>query len=115
MIVVIFEVWPAEGQQDTYLDLAKKLKNDLLLMEGFISIERFVSLAEPSKLLSLSFWENEEAVKHWRTFEAHRETQALGRQFVFKDYHLRVAEVFRDYGMKERSQAPTDSQTHCER
>lgn len=109
MITVIFEVWPAEGQQDTYLDLAASLKDDLLDMPGFISIERFASLTDPAKLLSLSFWEDEAAVQRWRNVEFHRETQAKGRSYVFRDYRLRVAAVMRDYGMTDREQAPADS------
>jgi len=115
MIAVIFEVWPAEGQRDTYLDLAAKLKTDLITMEGFISIERFASLADSTKLLSLSFWEDETAVQRWRNLEAHRETQTLGRRFVFKDYRLRVAGVSRDYGMNQRAQAPADSRAQHDR
>ncbi|WP_425148202.1 antibiotic biosynthesis monooxygenase family protein [Deinococcus sp.] len=112
MIAVIFEVWPAEGEQNTYLELAANLKADLAHREGFISIERFASLTEPEKLLSLSFWEDEDAVQKWRIFETHRETQSLGRQFVFKDYRLRIAEVARDYGMNQRTQAPADSRAY---
>ncbi|BCP52550.1 antibiotic biosynthesis monooxygenase [Kaistia sp. 32K] len=109
MIAVIFEVWPAEGERQVYLDLAAALKADLQAMDGFISIERFESLAEPGKLLSLSFWRDEEAVKAWRNRPAHRETQARGRNGVFADYRLRVASVLRDYGLDERAEAPGDS------
>ncbi len=109
MIGVIFEVWPAEGQRDNYLDLASRLRSDLFQMDGFISIERFQSLSEEGKLLSLSFWRDEEAVKNWRNQEAHRMTQAKGREGVFNDYRLRVAEVNRDYGMTCRVEVPPDS------
>ena len=109
MIAVIFEVWPAEGQQDNYLALAADLKSELLEMDGFISIERFESLAEPGKLLSLSFWRDEQAVAGWRNQMHHRETQAKGRDGIFQDYRLRVAQVLRDYGLENRTQAPEDS------
>lgn len=113
MIAIIFEVWPAEGQRQHYLDLAAQLREELVQMDGFISIERFESLTEPGKMLSLSFWRDEEAVKAWRNLGAHRRTQAKGRAGVFKDYRLRVAGVIRDYGMFEREQAPEDSRaTH---
>lgn len=111
MIAVIFEVWPAEGERQHYLDLAAALRADLLQMDGFISIERFESLAEPGKLLSLSFWRDEAAVAAWRNRTAHRATQAEGRAGVFHDYRLRVAGVLRDYGMTERDQAPEDSRS----
>ncbi|OYU47792.1 MAG: antibiotic biosynthesis monooxygenase [Rhizobiales bacterium PAR1] len=110
MIVVIFEVWPAEGERDTYLDLAAALREELVQMDGFLSIERFQSLAEPSKLLSLSFWRDEAAVAAWRNSDAHRSTQRSGRNGVFRDYRLRVAGVIRDYGLHERTAAPLDSQ-----
>ena len=109
MIAVIFEVWPAEGRRDAYLGLAAALRADLERMDGFISVERFESLTEPGKLLSLSFWRDEEAVRAWRNRPDHRATQAKGRGGVFRDYRLRVAAVVRDYGMSEREQAPDDS------
>jgi len=109
MIAVIFEVWPAEGRREAYLSLAAALRADLERMDGFISVERFESLTEPGKLLSLSFWRDEEAVRAWRNRSDHRATQAKGRAGVFRDYRLRVAAVIRDYGMSEREQAPNDS------
>lgn len=109
MIAVIFEVLPAEGQQQAYLDTAAALRPLLAQVDGFISIERFQSLSTPGKLLSLSFWRDEEAVARWRQLEAHRQAQALGRAAVFQDYRLRVASVVRDYGLGDRAQAPPDS------
>ena len=109
MIAVIFEVWPsAEGRQQ-YLDLAAALRPLLDEVDGFISIERFSSLSEPGKLLSLSFFRDEAAVAQWRRLEAHRAAQSAGRQGVFDDYRLRIAMVVRDYGMLERQQEPGDS------
>lgn len=109
MMAVIFEVTPAPGQRGAYLDAAAALKPLLAQIDGFISIERFESLATPGKLLSLSFWRDEEAVARWRQQEAHRSTQAAGRQHIFADYRLRVAAVVRDYGMNDRAEAPGDS------
>lgn len=109
MIAVIFEVWPAEGEFDHYLDLAAELKPELEQIDGFISVERFQSLTDSGKLLSLSFWRDEEAVQNWRNRPSHRATQAKGRAGVFKDYRLRIAGVIRDYGMNDRAQAPKDS------
>lgn len=114
MIAVIFEVWPADGERQAYLDLAAALREDLMGMDGFVSVERFQSLSDPGKLLSLSVWRDEEAVRAWRNRPAHRSTQAKGRAGVFRDYRLRVAGVLRDYGMHERHQAPADSlAVHC--
>jgi len=110
MIAVIFEVHPAQGQMENYLDIAAEMRSLLEGIDGFISIERFQSLSEPAKLLSLSFFRDEDAVKQWRTLTAHRGAQAKGRSRVFSDYRLRVADVMRDYGMHERGQAPSDSQ-----
>jgi heme-degrading monooxygenase HmoA len=109
MIAVIFEVVPAEGRTQQYLDTAAALKPVLERIDGFISVERFQSLANPGKLLSLSFWRDEAAVREWRSQEAHRGAQAAGRSGVFEDYRLRVAAVVRDYGLHEREQAPGDS------
>ena len=109
MIAVIFEVWPAAGRKQTYLDIAAELKPDLEKIDGFLSIERFQSLTDDSKLLSLSFWRDEAAVKAWRTLEHHRQAQHAGRSGVFRDYRLRVASILRDYGMNERAEAPADS------
>jgi heme-degrading monooxygenase HmoA len=109
MIAVIFEVWPKAGHKQQYLDLAAALRPQLERIDGFISVERFESLYEPGKMLSLSFWRDEAAVQAWRNVEAHRVAQAKGRAEVFTDYRLRIASVSRDYGMSERAQAPSDS------
>jgi len=109
MIAVIFEVWPKAGHLDDYLDIAASLRPLLEQIDGFISIERFESLSSSGKLLSLSFWRDEDAIAAWRRLEAHRAAQAQGRAAVFDDYRLRVASVVRDYGMRERDQAPPDS------
>jgi heme-degrading monooxygenase HmoA len=109
LIAVIFEVWPAEGRADDYFDIAAALRSELERSDGFISIERFESVTTPGKFLSLSFWRDEESVRRWRNVEEHRGAQARGRSGIFADYRLRVASVVRDYGMREREQAPTDS------
>lgn len=109
MIAVIFEVWPAEGESETYLGLAAALREELGQIDGFLTIERFQSLAEPGKLLSLSFWRDEAALAAWRNSHAHRATQARGRKGVFSDYRLRVASIIRDYGLNARAEAPADS------
>lgn len=109
MIAVIFEVWPAEGRAGEYFDLAATLRSDLERIDGFVSVERFESLTNKGKYLSLSFWRDEAAVRAWRNLEGHRKAQAKGRGGVFADYRLRVATVLRDYGMRERGEAPTDS------
>jgi heme-degrading monooxygenase HmoA len=109
MIAVIFEVWPKPGHKQQYLDLAAALRPQLERIDGFISVERFESLYEPGKMLSLSFFRDEAAVQAWRNLEAHRAAQAKGRAEVFADYRLRIAGVIRDYGMSEREQAPPDS------
>ena len=101
MIAVIFEVIPVTDSKAAYLDIAAQLRPELDQVDGFISIERFQSLADPKKLLSLSFWRDEEAVAQWRNLE--------GRASLFADYRLRIAKVSRDYGKFERAQAPDDS------
>ncbi len=109
MVSVIFEVWPHPDHRAGYLDWAAQLKEELLKMEGFISIERFQSLTDPGKLLSLQFWRDDACLTAWRNLEAHRAAQSAGRATMFRDYRLRIAEVTRDYGLKERAEAPGDS------
>ena len=106
MIAVIFEAEPSEQGRDAYLEHAARLAPILAQMEGFISIERFQSLVAPGKLLSLSFWRDEESVRAWREHPEHRDTQRAGRAGVFTDYRLRVASVARDYSLYDREQAP---------
>ncbi|MGQ9368377.1 antibiotic biosynthesis monooxygenase family protein [Azospirillum sp. ST 5-10] len=106
MIAVIFEVRPAPGARAGYLDMAARLRPELEAMDGFISVERFQSLTDPDKLLSLSIWRDEAAVAAWRAHEGHRRAQTVGRGGVFADYRLRVAAVIRDYGLDDRTQAP---------
>jgi heme-degrading monooxygenase HmoA len=109
MHAVIFEVWPKEEDRQEYLDIAAALRPTLEKMDGFISIERFQSLTDPSKILSLSFWRDDAAIAGWRQVESHRMAQAKGRGETFRDYRLRIAGVIRDYGMQERDEAPQDS------
>ena len=109
MIAVIFEVEPAEGRRDAYLGIAADLRPLLDGIDGFISIERFQSLVDKNKVLSLSFWRDEEAVTAWRNTEEHRQAQKAGRGGIFAGYRLRIAHVVRDYGMTERAEAPADS------
>lgn len=109
MIAIIFEVWPADGRRDHYLARAAALKAELEAMDGFISVERFESLSEPGKMLSLSFWRDEAAVAQWRNHADHAQAQKAGRGGIFSDYRLRVAGVIRDYGKDlRRDQAPDD-------
>jgi heme-degrading monooxygenase HmoA len=110
MIAVIFEFTAAPGRRQEYLDLAAGLNDEVRKIDGFLSIERFQSLGDGEKFVSLSFWRDEEAVRKWRNLQKHREAQAKGRGGIFKSYRLRVAEVLRDYTHAERAQAPSDSQ-----
>jgi heme-degrading monooxygenase HmoA len=109
MIAVIFEVWPKPEHRQDYFDIAADLKPQLQSIDGFISVERFESLTETGKILSLSFWRDEAAVAAWRNTMEHRRAQARGRGKILADYRLRVAGVARDYGMREREEAPKDS------
>ncbi len=109
MIAVIFEVLPHPDQKQVYLDTAADLRRHLEQVDGFISIERFESLTQPGKILSLSFWQDEQAVEQWRNLDVHRRAQSAGRQRIFADYRLRVAQVIRDYGLNDRLEAPDDS------
>jgi heme-degrading monooxygenase HmoA len=106
MIAVIFEVVPAEGRKERYLDHAARLRPELEKIDGFISVERFASLTDDGKVLSLSFWRDEAAVIAWRRHAEHQAAQGRGRHEVFEDYRIRVAEVVRDYGLTERAEAP---------
>lgn len=109
MIAVIFEVVPHPDRKGDYLDTAASLRPLLDEIDGFISIERFESLTQPGKMLSLSFWRDEAAVEQWQCMEQHRAAQSKGRGGIFEDYRLRVAGVMRDYGMFDREQVPADS------
>lgn len=109
MIAVIFEVEPHDGCLQPYLDIAADLKPLLAQIDGFVSIERFQSLADATRILSLSFWRDEAAVAAWRRLEPHRAAQVQGRDHLFRDYRLRIASVVRDYGMAHREEAPADS------
>ena len=106
MMAVIFEFWPKDGQTGRYLDLAAEMRREVEGIDGFISVERFESIYEKGKYVSLSFWRDERAVKAWREQLRHRAVQGLGRAEIFANYRLRVASVLRDYGPDDRAQAP---------
>ena len=106
MHVVLFEVEPEAGREQHYLEIAARLRPELEKIDGFISIERFRSLSQEGKILSLSFWRDEEAIARWRQQEQHQMAQRAGRDRIFRDYRIRVATVMRDYGMYEREQSP---------
>jgi heme-degrading monooxygenase HmoA len=109
MYAVIFEVYPTKEGKEEYLKIASTLKEFLQNRKGFISIERFQSLIDENKLLSLSFWENEESIEIWRNLFEHRIAQDRGNGGIFQDYRIRVAKVQRDYTKENRTQAPKDS------
>lgn len=109
MIAVIFEVLPRPGHAQRYFDIAAELKPMLEDIDGFLSVERFESLSQPGRYLSLSYWRDEQAVRAWRNHALHRAGQREGRAVVFEDYRICVAAVLRDYGLRERAQAPADS------
>lgn len=112
MIAVIFEVTPNKEGKEQYFATAAKLKRSLHQIDGFISVERFQNVENPEAYLSLSFWRDETAVSQWRNTIEHRHAQAKGRNSLFADYRLRVANVVRDYGLKERAQVPDDRRVH---
>ncbi|MEX3008582.1 antibiotic biosynthesis monooxygenase [Hoeflea sp. TYP-13] len=109
MIAVIFEVEPHPEKRGQYLDIAAALRPELEKIDGFVSVERFQSLTNENRILSLSFFRDDEAIKNWRNLETHRAAQDKGRSELFKNYRLRIAGVMRDYGMIDRDQAPSDS------
>lgn len=109
MIAVIFEVVPHADKKQNYLDMAAKMRPLVEQIDGFLSVERFQSLTDPDKLLSISFFRDEDALNEWRRLTEHRQAQKAGRTSYFLDYRLRVAHVLRDYGMEERAEAPEDS------
>jgi len=112
MTAVIFEVKPPDDQRPRYFDIAATLRPLLSEIEGFIAVERFQSLSDGRRILSLYFWRDEAAVTACPNLEPHRAAQAAGISGVFRDYRLRVAEVTRDSGMTARDQAPAASARH---
>ena len=106
MIAVIFEFNPDPAHSEQYFDLATKLQDKVEKIDGFISIERFQSLADENKFVSISFWRDQDAVDTWYQVPDHRNAQEEGRQGIFKDYRIRVAEVFRDYDMAQGRPVP---------
>ena len=109
MYAVIFEVNPKAEGKDEYLKIASEIRKFLENQEGFISVERFQSLVDEGKVLSLSFWEHENAVSKWRNTLEHCVAQRKGKSDLFHSYRIRVAKVVRDYTESDRTEAPTDS------
>lgn len=103
MIAVLFEADAVSKHQDRYLQLAGELRPELDNVKGFISIERYQSLSSEGKILSLSWWENEEAVLEWKNNMRHQSAQKEGQQTIFAQYRIRVVNVLREYSSENRS------------
>ncbi len=103
MMVVVFQVTMRDGRTQDYFDLAAELRPELERVDGFISVERFRSLAEPGRYVSLSFWRDEAAIEAWRSERRHRAAQARGKREIFADFRISVAEVVRDYRLADRT------------
>jgi heme-degrading monooxygenase HmoA len=108
MIAVIAENVLKDGQEQAFLDLSARIRSSIEAIDGFLSVERFESLSMPGKILSLSFWRDEQALLALRHNEPHRGAEDKGRADLLADYRIRIAQVFRDYGMFDREQAPFD-------
>ncbi len=108
-VIVIFEVKPTKEGKAEYLKIAAELREELSKAEGFISGERYESLSEEGKLLSINVWESEQALAKWRNNQQHRQGQKRGHESLFEKYNIKVAKVIRDYSLTDREQAPADS------
>ena len=102
MMVVVFQVTMRAGRTQDYFDLAAALRPELEQIDGFLSVERFQSLAEPGKYVSLSFWRDEAAIEAWRSQRRHQAAQAQGKREIFTDFRISVAEIVRDYQLADR-------------
>ena len=98
MHIVVFEFTLKDNVRDRYFELAAQMREEVEQQPGFISIERFESLNDPAKVVSISSWESDEAIKAWKKNLQHREAQNEGKDSIFASFRLRVAEVIRDYG-----------------
>ena len=106
MFAVIFEVEPEKESAQEYFELAAELRPELEKIDGFISVERFTSMNNEGKYLSVSFWRDENALNQWREHLGHRDAQEKGLNEIFRNYRIRVAEVIRNYGKDDRKEAP---------
>ena len=70
-----------------------------------VQVERFESRSVAGHFLSLSVWRDEAAIRAWREASAHRAGQIRGRNGIFARYHIRVAQVVRDYDFAAETKA----------
>lgn len=110
MIAMIFEFWLDKAEVEAYQPYSRQMRKWVDEIDGFISVERYQSEADPRKVLALGFFRDEDAVTQWRNHPAHRQAQQLGRERFYANYRLRMAEVVRDYDKHNRQQVPLDSQ-----
>ncbi len=111
-IIVLFEVIPTKEGKEKYLELASMLRPMLANIDGFISGERFQSLNNEDKLLSINIWESEEALMKWRNNLEHRMSQAKGKNKLFTSYKITVCNSIREYTDTNREEAPEDSNNY---
>jgi len=97
MIAVLFEAMAVSEKRDRYFQLAEQLKPLLSDIDGFISIERFQSTTNPEKFISLSWWKDEEAIKHWKKNVHHKLAQDEGKSTIFSFYKINVLTSTREY------------------
>ena len=100
MMVVVFEVAFKPGKFDEYYEIAMSLREHAEKIDGFISVERFASVVNEGKYVSLSYWRDEAAIAEWKAQIEHAAAQEKGKAELFADYRIVVAEIARDYGMK---------------
>lgn len=76
-----------------YNEMVQKMEDLAKKQEGFLGIES----ARNDIGITISYWENLEAIKNWKQQNDHIIAQQKGREDWYSWYHVRVCKIEREY------------------
>lgn len=73
--------------------MARKMEKLAESQPGFLGIES----AREKVGITMSYWENLEAIKNWKTHAEHKIAQQKGKEEFYKSYKVEICKVEKKY------------------